>query len=64
VRLVHHLWLRFSELVSPDELHHHDVVHFALDEVLKELQEGKESDVVARLKEHVNHNKAAKSKIT
>jgi hypothetical protein len=62
VRLIHRLWLRFSELVAPDELHHHDVVHFAVDEVLNELQEGKEAEVVARLKEHINRNKAAKSK--
>jgi len=62
VRLVHRLWLRFSELVSPDELHHHDVVHFALDEVMKELEEGKEADVAARLKEHINRNKAAHTK--
>ncbi len=54
VRLVHRLWLRFSDLVSPDEIHHHDVVHFALDEVLKELEDGKEADVAARLKEHIN----------
>jgi amino acid transporter len=63
VRLVHRLWLRFSDLVSPDEIHHHDVVHFALDEVLKELEDGKEADVAARLKEHINRNKAAHSKI-
>ena len=63
VRLVHRLWLRFSDLVSPDELHHHDVVHFALDEVMKELEDGKESDVAARLKEHVNRNKAAHTKV-
>jgi hypothetical protein len=44
VRLVHRLWLRFSDLVSPGELHHHDVVHFALDEVMKELEDGKEAD--------------------
>ena len=62
VRLVHRLWLRFSDLVSPGELHHHDVVHFALDEVMKELEEGKEADVAARLKEHINRNKAAQSK--
>ncbi len=61
VRLVHNLWLRFSDLVAPDLLHHHDVVHFALDEVLNELKEGKESDVVVRLKEHINRNKAAHS---
>ena len=62
VRLVHRLWLRFSDLVSPDEIHHHDVVHFALDEVLKELEDGKEADVAARLKEHINKNKAAHTK--
>jgi len=64
VRLVHHLWLRFSDLVAPDLLHHHDVVHFALDEVLNELKEGKEADVVVRLKEHINRNKAAHSSST
>ena len=62
VRLVHRLWLRFSDLVAPDELHHHDIVHFALDEVLNELHEGKEADVVARLKRHVDRNKAARNK--
>jgi hypothetical protein len=62
VRLVHRLWLRFSDLVSPDVIHHHDVVHFALDEVMKELEDGKEADVAARLKEHINKNKAANTK--
>ena len=62
VRLIHRLWLRFSDLVAPDELHHHDIVHFALDEVLNELHEGKEADVVARLKRHVERNKATKNK--
>jgi amino acid transporter len=62
VRLVHRLWLRFSDLVSPEELHHHDVVHFALDEVIKELEEGKEADVAARLREHISRNKAVPTK--
>jgi len=63
VRLVHRLWLRFSDLVSPDVIHHHDVVHFALDEVMKELEDGKEADVAARLKEHINRNKVAHKNI-
>jgi len=58
VKIVHQLWLRFSDLVSPEELHHHDVVHFALNEVQQELATGKESEVVARLKEHLAQNKA------
>jgi hypothetical protein len=58
VNLVHQLWLRFSDLVTPEELHHHDVVHFALDEVKQELKEGKELDLAKRLKEHLIRNKA------
>lgn len=37
ISLLHQLWLRFSEQVAPEELHHHDVVHFALDEVMQEI---------------------------
>jgi amino acid transporter len=58
VNLIHQLWLRFSDLVAPEELHHHDVVHFALNEVRKEMAEGQEQDVVERLKEHLEQNKA------
>jgi hypothetical protein len=57
VNLVHRLWLRLDELISPHELHHHDVVHFALNEVQKEIDEGKFEEVAQRLKEHLNHNK-------
>jgi amino acid transporter len=57
VNLVHQLWLRFSDLVSPEELHHHDVVHFALNELRKEMAEGKESNVAERLKAHLGENK-------
>ena len=60
VRLVHRLWLRFSDLVAPEEIHHHDVVHFALDEVMKELEDGQIADVVNRLKRHLEKNKSAR----
>jgi amino acid transporter len=58
VNLVHQLWLRFGDMVTPEELHHHDVVHFALDEVKQEIAEGKEQDLARRLKEHLIKNKA------
>jgi amino acid transporter len=58
VRLVHRLWLHFCNLVAPQEIHHHDVVHFALDEVMKELEDGHEADVVKRLKRHLEKNKS------
>jgi amino acid transporter len=57
VNQLHQLWLRFSEVLAPEELHHHDVVHFALEEVRKEIAEGKEDEVVKRLRDHIEENK-------
>jgi len=56
INLLHRLWLRFSDSVSPLELHHHDVVHFALEEVQKELEDGAEDGVVNRLRAHLEAN--------
>ena len=56
INLLHRLWLRFSDSVSPLELHHHDVVHFALEEVQKELEDGAEDGVVNRLRVHLDAN--------
>ncbi len=53
VNLLHRMWLRFSDAVAPLEMHHHDVVHFALEEVQKEVEEGHEDDVVNRLRAHL-----------
>ena len=58
VNLVHQLWLRLSERLRPEELHHHDVVHFALNELKQELMDGKEEELVRRLREHMIQNKA------
>ncbi len=56
VNLLHRLWLRFSENLAREELHHHDVVHFALEEVQKEIDEGHEDEVVNRLRSHLESN--------
>jgi hypothetical protein len=40
----------------PLELHHHDVVHFSLEEVQRELEEGREEEVIERLRRHVESN--------
>jgi amino acid transporter len=56
VNLLHRLWLRFSDVLAPQELHHHDVVHFALEEVQKELDDGHEDEVVKRLRAHLDAN--------
>ena len=54
VHLLHRLWLRFSEVLAREELHHHDIIHFALDEVEREIAAGEESDVVERLRQHLH----------
>src|SRR5207302_10150899 len=56
INLLHRLWLRFSDSVAPRELHHHDVVHFALEEVKKELEDGHDDDVVNRRCAHLKAN--------
>ena len=60
VNLLHRLWLRFSDVLAPQELHHHDVVHFALEEVQKEIDEGQEDAVVKRLRAHIEANQSKK----
>jgi amino acid transporter len=61
VNLLHRLWLRFSDVMAPLEMHHHDVVHFALEEVQKELDEGSEDDVVKRLRTHLEANQSKRT---
>src|SRR4030081_926396 len=58
VNLLHRLWLRFSESLAREQLHHHDVVHFALEEVQKEIEEGHEDEVVTRLRNHLESNQS------
>jgi len=60
VNLVHRLWLRLSDSVSPEEMHHHDIVHFALNRVQQELAEGREREVAQRLKEHLERNRSSR----
>jgi amino acid transporter len=61
VNFLHRLWLRFSDSIAPLELHHHDVVHFALEEVQKELDEGREDELMKRLREHLDSNQKKKT---
>jgi amino acid transporter len=61
IQLVHQLWLKFSDLVPAEELHHHDIVHFALDEVVEELKAGKESEIADRLREHLRANQVRRT---
>ena len=54
VDVLHSIWLKLSDDVAPEELHHHDVVHFALEELQQELSHTRRTEVVHRLKEHIS----------
>ncbi|HVB33122.1 MAG TPA: APC family permease [Patescibacteria group bacterium] len=53
VDLLHKIWLRLSGDVAPAELHHHDIVHFALDELNRELDAEGPEGVLGRLRKHM-----------
>jgi amino acid transporter len=57
VNLVHQLWLGLSDLASPEELHHHDVVHFALNALKQEFDAGEKQELSRRIREHLAQNK-------
>ena len=55
IDLLHKIWLSLSDkLGSDEEVHHHDIVHFALTEVERELAEGQDDAVLERLREHLH----------
>jgi amino acid transporter len=57
IDLLHSIWLELSGDVAPEELHHHDVVHFALQELRQELSDSKREAVLQRLRQHLQEIK-------
>jgi hypothetical protein len=53
IDVLHRIWLRFSTQLGEVELHHHDIVHFALTQIDNELAQGKNDEVLTRLKQHL-----------
>ena len=53
IDLLHKIWLKLSDKLPGTELHHHDIVHFALDEVEREIAQGQGEDVLERLRQHL-----------
>ena len=58
IDLLHSLWLRFSSELAPEELHHHDIVYFALNQLKQELSERKDGEILERLRKHLEENKS------
>jgi amino acid transporter len=57
VDLLHSIWLELSSDVAPEEIHHHDVVHFALEELRHELSNTEREEVLRRLRQHLEEIK-------
>jgi hypothetical protein len=57
IDLLHRIWLELSSDVAPDEIHHHDVIHFALEELQQELNNAQREAVVRRLRQHLREIK-------
>jgi hypothetical protein len=53
IHLLHGIWLELSKEVAPLELHHCDIVHYALENVRYELANGRREEVIARMTEHL-----------
>ena len=53
IDLLHSIWLEVSGELAPAEVHHHDIVHFALDELQTDLSRGKRDQIMAGLRTHV-----------
>ena len=55
---LHRIWLDFSDKLPEEELHHHDIIHFALSEVEREIENGQGNSVLERLREHLHEIKS------
>ena len=54
IDLLHGIWLDLSCEVAPEELHHHDVVHIALEELNADIHDGRRQEIVAALRKHLS----------
>lgn len=57
IDLLHNIWLQLSEELPGEDLHHHDIIHFALTELTLELSQGQANTVLERLREHLHEIK-------
>jgi len=53
IDLLHKVWLESSERLACEEIHHHDIVHFALAELERQIASGQDDEVFSRLRDHL-----------
>jgi len=57
IDLLHGIWLELSSEVAPEEIHHHDIVHFALEELRNGIDDAGRKELVERLRRHLQQIK-------
>ena len=57
IDLLHSIWLELSSDVAPEEIHHHDVIHFALNELQHALKNAHRDGALRRLRHHLQEIK-------
>ena len=63
IDLLHNIWLQLSDELKGEEIHHHDIIHFALTELEREIAEGQGEAVLARLRQHLQEIKDRRSSV-
>src|SRR5260221_4673735 len=53
IDLLHKLWVNISDDLGGEEIHHHDIVHFALTEVERQIADGQRDEVLLRIRDHL-----------
>jgi hypothetical protein len=53
VDLLHSIWLGLSGELAPREIHHHDIVHFALEELQIDLAGARRQEIMGSLADHL-----------
>ncbi len=53
IDLLHKLWVNISDDLDGEEIHHHDIVHFALTEVERQIANGQRDEVKLRMRDHL-----------
>ena len=53
IDLLHKIWLECSARLEPEEIHHHDIIHFALREIQRRLCDGEDPEILERLRRHI-----------
>jgi hypothetical protein len=57
IELLHSVWLELSNELGAEEVHHHDVVQFALNQLRDELRGGKRQEIITKFRDHIQKAK-------